>query len=52
MKVSKRKKEMRKGFALPRPESICLNCGERGSHFAPPCLGNAGFFICKQVFNY
>lgn len=26
----------------------CLNCGEYGSHFAPPSLGEPGFFICKE----
>lgn len=25
----------------------CINCGELGSHFAPPSFGEAGFFICK-----
>lgn len=26
----------------------CPNCGEYGSHFAPPSLGESGFFICKK----
>lgn len=28
----------------------CINCGEdisKGGHFAPPCFGDVGFFICK-----
>lgn len=26
----------------------CSNCGEYGSHFVPPCFGDAGFFICEK----
>jgi hypothetical protein len=26
----------------------CLNCGEYGSHFIPPCFGDKGFFICSK----
>jgi hypothetical protein len=26
----------------------CPNCGEYGAHFAPPSLGEEGFFICKE----
>lgn len=25
---------------------ICPNCGLKGPHFAPPSLGEPGFFIC------
>lgn len=24
----------------------CKNCGEIGSHFVPPSLGEEGFYIC------
>jgi len=27
-------------------QPICPNCKTRGSHFAPPSLGEPGFFIC------
>ena len=27
---------------------ICPNCGEKGPHFAPPSLGETGFFICTK----
>lgn len=30
-------------------KSICPNCGRPGSHFAPPFLGEPGFFICGQL---
>ena len=26
----------------------CPNCGEYGSHFAPPSFGDKGFFICEK----
>lgn len=25
----------------------CINCGEEGPHFVPPCCGDPGFFSCK-----
>lgn len=51
MKVSKRKKNERKQYAfrLFRP---CPNCGENiafGGHYAPPSMGEAGFFICQPA---
>jgi hypothetical protein len=30
-------------------ESRCLNCGQMGSHFAPPSFGEEGFFVCVRV---
>ncbi len=27
----------------------CPNCGEKGSHFVPPSLGEEGFFSCTKV---
>lgn len=30
----------------------CSNCGEYGSHFAPPSCGEPGFFICKEKPNW
>ena len=32
----------------PFGSNRCPNCGEYGSHFAPPSLGEEGFFICKK----
>jgi len=26
----------------------CINCGEVGSHFVPPSLGEEGFFLCEK----
>lgn len=28
--------------------STCHNCGEKGSHFVPPSLGDKGFFHCEK----
>lgn len=28
--------------------SKCPNCGEDGPHFAPPSMGEAGFYICER----
>lgn len=28
---------------------VCSNCGKPGSHFAPPSLGEQGFFICDPA---
>ena len=27
---------------------VCINCGEEGPHFVPPCFGDPGFFHCKS----
>ncbi len=29
------------------PKSICRNCGEAGSHYAPPSHLCAGFYTCE-----
>jgi len=36
---------------MPKKESthICRNCGEKGTHFAPPSFGEEGFFICQTI---
>jgi ribosomal protein L32 len=47
-KVSKKKKEMRRGFAIIRMSMPCPNCGLQGPHFAPPSLGEPGFYICQK----
>ena len=26
----------------------CINCGELGSHYMPPSLGDKGGFICNK----
>jgi hypothetical protein len=31
-----------------RHGATCSNCGERASHYCPPCLGDPGFFICDR----
>ena len=28
--------------------NICRNCGDKGSHFAPPSMGEEGFFVCAS----
>jgi hypothetical protein len=28
--------------------SICMNCGELGPHFIPPCFGDPGFYACEK----
>lgn len=28
----------------------CPNCGKEEAHFAPPSLGEEGFFICSKTF--
>lgn len=28
------------------PAPTCRNCGQPGSHFAPPSFGQRGFFMC------
>lgn len=38
---------MRRFVAVER----CVNCGElldKNGHFAPPCFGDEGFFICTK----
>ena len=50
MKVPKRKKAERVVFFSEVRWWMCPpcpNCGEKGAHFAPPSLGDEGFFICK-----
>lgn len=32
-----------------RKKSACPNCGRHGSHFAPPCFGEEGFFMCDTI---
>jgi hypothetical protein len=27
--------------------SVCPNCGKEGPHYAPPGLGDPGFYICE-----
>lgn len=31
------------------PPPTCANCGQPGSHFAAPCFGQRGFFMCDSV---
>lgn len=28
----------------------CPRCGKREAHFAPPCFGEPGFFICEATW--
>jgi hypothetical protein len=48
-KTSKATKNKRKAFAFELPKGICRNCGKLGPHFAPPSLGEDGFYICKEI---
>lgn len=32
----------------PGDKKVCLNCGKEGSHFAPPSMGETGFYTCKK----
>jgi len=50
LKISRKKQNMRRMF-YPRPESICPNCNKPGRHFAPPSLGEPGFYICDEKTN-
>ena len=29
-------------------KNVCTNCGKPGSHYAPPSLGEPGFYICDK----
>ena len=44
MKVSKRKKAMRRAFAL---QPICRRCGKRGRHYIYPSLGEQEIWLCE-----
>jgi hypothetical protein len=48
-KTSKATKNKRKAFAFELPKAICGNCGKAGPHFAPPSLGEDGFYICESI---
>ena len=50
MKIKNRKKNDRKNLAI-KPTFVCPNCKEDTTHghFAPPSLGESGFFICKDL---
>lgn len=42
------RKRLKHNFPNERGKSsTCTNCGEDGSHFAPPSFGEEGFFMCK-----
>jgi hypothetical protein len=51
MKLSNKKKNNRKTSALKKQVS-CPNCKQQvtvgDGHFAPPSLGEKGFFICQN----
>lgn len=32
-----------------RKKPVCPNCGRHGRHFAPPFLGEPGFFVCSTI---
>lgn len=42
--ILRKEKEIR-----DRKKDPCTNCGQRGSHFVPPSLGEPGRFICTRV---
>ena len=52
---SREKRDKRRNWAkeIRRNNFICPNCGERlkegeSGHFAPPSMGEEGFWICKS----
>lgn len=49
MKISRKRKQQRLSFALPRPKRPCPNCGQPGPHFMPPSLGEPGMWMCDQL---
>ena len=48
MKVPKWKKALRRRYAPQKPTHRCPNCGQLGSHYAPPSLGEPGFYTCRR----
>lgn len=53
MSKTKRRLKAQKRMAFARSKGIvfvptCHHCGEKGSHFVPPSLGDKGFFICEK----
>jgi hypothetical protein len=52
MKQTQAKRQERWDIAREnRPTFRCKNCGEitRDGHFAPPSLGEEGFWLCKEI---
>ncbi len=49
-KVSANKKNRRKAFAFKKLTQ-CWHCKEwiTTGHFVPPCLGDAGFWVCEAA---
>jgi hypothetical protein len=43
----KRREYARHLYAM-HGQSVCPRCGVRGAHFAPPCLGQPGFWMCEE----
>lgn len=44
------KRKLKKPNRVPdyvAPPPPCIQCGKPGPHFAPPSLGEPGFFICE-----
>jgi hypothetical protein len=39
-------RDLRKRFGK---KPVCPNCGQHGSHFVPPFLGESGFFVCGAI---
>jgi hypothetical protein len=53
IKHQKHKDEQRRKRSVWEP--TCRRCGEKGSHFVPPCFGDIGFYICdppEDLRNY
>lgn len=39
--------EQKEAWIRQQKEPMCPNCNERGLHFVPPSLGEAGFYSCE-----
>lgn len=44
-----RKANQRREAHRAKHGPVCPKCGERASHYCPPCLGDPGFFICEAL---
>lgn len=45
--------KLRLSLPVEKQFSKCINCGEYGAHFVPPCFGESGFFHCESSeFSY
>lgn len=52
MNKTKRDKNRENHYKLERKFRkfipVCVNCGEKGSHFVPSCFGENSYFYCDE----